>query len=70
MAVTHRFGLRAEITEKNLSSHTLHFARQWMSVRVSFDSREEAEAWLEKLRESSEVQNDEIYDLNEETTDG
>ena len=70
MASIHRFGLRAEIAEKPISPRSMTFARPWMSVRASFDTREEGEAWLQKLKESCDVMNDEIYDLNEETSDG
>jgi hypothetical protein len=66
----HRFRLRAEIAEKEIAPRTMPFARQWMSVRASFDTREEGEKWLAKLKESAQVENDEIFDLNEETSDG
>ena len=66
----HRFGLRAEISEKPVSPRVMPFARPWMSVRASFDTREEADQWLGKLKESMQVENDEIFHLNEETSDG
>ena len=70
MAITHRFALRAEIAEKEISPRTMPFARHWMSVRAKFDTREECDQWLAKLEETAQVENIEISDLNEETSDG
>jgi len=62
----HRVRLRAEVAEKEVSPRSMHFARPWMSLRISFNTRDEANIWLGKMEETCEVQNAEIYDVNEE----